>query len=177
MPAPSAGGLMLLEVARRCTARRRARRSRRWASARARTSTPSPRRCAARSRIARASRAIPTSRSRPPTARRCLSRPPSIRHGSRHAGDDQAEQDAPAAGLHDQEKGTSHLVVADAEGNVVSLTTTVNGPFGCEHRPRGHGHPPQQRARRLHAARRGQGFGLKDGGPNRLVRARDLSRA
>jgi gamma-glutamyltranspeptidase/glutathione hydrolase len=30
-----------------------------------------------------------------------------------------------------QESGTSHLVVADAEGNVVSLTTTVNGPFGA----------------------------------------------
>ncbi|MDB4998681.1 MAG: Gamma-glutamyltranspeptidase [Myxococcaceae bacterium] len=29
------------------------------------------------------------------------------------------------------EGGTSHLVVADAEGNVVSLTTTVNGPFGA----------------------------------------------
>jgi gamma-glutamyltranspeptidase/glutathione hydrolase len=30
-----------------------------------------------------------------------------------------------------RETGTSHLVVADAEGNVVSLTTTVNGPFGA----------------------------------------------
>jgi gamma-glutamyltranspeptidase/glutathione hydrolase len=29
------------------------------------------------------------------------------------------------------EGGTSHLVVADAEGNIVSLTTTVNGPFGA----------------------------------------------
>lgn len=29
------------------------------------------------------------------------------------------------------EKGTSHLVTADAEGNVVALTTTVNGPFGA----------------------------------------------
>lgn len=28
------------------------------------------------------------------------------------------------------EQGTSHLVVADGEGNVVSLTTTVNSPFG-----------------------------------------------
>jgi len=28
------------------------------------------------------------------------------------------------------EPGTSQLVVADAKGNVVSLTTTVNGPFG-----------------------------------------------
>jgi gamma-glutamyltranspeptidase/glutathione hydrolase len=30
------------------------------------------------------------------------------------------------------EKGTHHLLVADAEGNVVSLTTTVNGPFGAK---------------------------------------------
>ena len=29
------------------------------------------------------------------------------------------------------EQGTSHLVIADGEGNVVSLTTTVNGPFGA----------------------------------------------
>jgi gamma-glutamyltranspeptidase/glutathione hydrolase len=29
------------------------------------------------------------------------------------------------------EEGTSHLVVTDDEGNVVSLTTTVNGPFGA----------------------------------------------
>lgn len=28
------------------------------------------------------------------------------------------------------EQGTSHLVVADGEGNVVTLTTTVNSPFG-----------------------------------------------
>jgi gamma-glutamyltranspeptidase/glutathione hydrolase len=30
-----------------------------------------------------------------------------------------------------RENGTSHIVVADSEGNVVSLTTTVNGPFGA----------------------------------------------
>ncbi|HEX7665514.1 MAG TPA: gamma-glutamyltransferase, partial [Polyangiaceae bacterium] len=30
-----------------------------------------------------------------------------------------------------KEQGTSHLVVTDSEGNVVSLTTTVNGPFGA----------------------------------------------
>ncbi len=29
------------------------------------------------------------------------------------------------------EDGTTHLVVTDDEGNVVSLTTTVNGPFGA----------------------------------------------
>lgn len=30
-----------------------------------------------------------------------------------------------------REEGTTHIVVADAEGNVVSLTTTVNAPFGA----------------------------------------------
>lgn len=29
-----------------------------------------------------------------------------------------------------KENGTSHLVVTDREGNVVTMTTTVNGPFG-----------------------------------------------
>lgn len=30
-----------------------------------------------------------------------------------------------------REEGTTHLVVTDNDGNVVSLTTTVNGPFGA----------------------------------------------
>ena len=30
-----------------------------------------------------------------------------------------------------EEHGTTHLVVADDKGNVVSLTTTINGPFGA----------------------------------------------
>lgn len=30
-----------------------------------------------------------------------------------------------------REKGTTHVIVADSEGNVVSLTTTVNAPFGA----------------------------------------------
>jgi len=30
-----------------------------------------------------------------------------------------------------REQGTSHLIVSDAEGNVVSLTTTINDPFGA----------------------------------------------
>lgn len=38
-----------------------------------------------------------------------------------------------------REQGTSHLVVADAEGNVVSLTTTVNMPFGSRIVPQGTG--------------------------------------
>lgn len=30
-----------------------------------------------------------------------------------------------------KEQGTSHIVVTDQEGNIVALTTTVNGPFGA----------------------------------------------
>jgi gamma-glutamyltranspeptidase/glutathione hydrolase len=30
-----------------------------------------------------------------------------------------------------RERGTSHLIVSDAEGNVVSMTTTLNDPFGA----------------------------------------------
>jgi len=36
----------------------------------------------------------------------------------------------PAPEFKSQEHGTSHIVVADVDGNVVSLTTSVNGPFG-----------------------------------------------
>jgi gamma-glutamyltranspeptidase/glutathione hydrolase len=32
----------------------------------------------------------------------------------------------------EREKGTHHLLVVDGEGNAVSLTTTVNGPFGAK---------------------------------------------
>jgi gamma-glutamyltranspeptidase/glutathione hydrolase len=37
----------------------------------------------------------------------------------------------PAPAITSDEHGTHHLVVADADGNVVSLTTTVNNPFGA----------------------------------------------
>jgi gamma-glutamyltranspeptidase/glutathione hydrolase len=36
-----------------------------------------------------------------------------------------------ASEFRTREQGTSHLVVADSEGNVVSLTTTVNAPYGA----------------------------------------------
>jgi gamma-glutamyltranspeptidase/glutathione hydrolase len=36
-----------------------------------------------------------------------------------------------AAEFKTNEKGTSHLITADADGNVVAMTTTVNGPFGA----------------------------------------------
>jgi gamma-glutamyltranspeptidase/glutathione hydrolase len=75
-----------------------------------------------------------------------------------------------------KEKGTTHLVVADAEGNVVALTTTINGAFGANIVPEGTGillnnelddftHPDEVKA-----------FGLADGGPNRpRPRARPVS--
>jgi gamma-glutamyltranspeptidase/glutathione hydrolase len=37
----------------------------------------------------------------------------------------------PAAEFRLREQGTSHVVVADRDGNVVSLTTTINQPFGA----------------------------------------------
>jgi gamma-glutamyltranspeptidase/glutathione hydrolase len=37
----------------------------------------------------------------------------------------------PAPEFKTREQGTSHIVVADVEGNVVSLTSTVNAPFGA----------------------------------------------
>jgi gamma-glutamyltranspeptidase/glutathione hydrolase len=37
----------------------------------------------------------------------------------------------PAAEFLSKEHGTTHLIVADAEGNVVSLTTTINAPYGA----------------------------------------------
>jgi gamma-glutamyltranspeptidase/glutathione hydrolase len=66
-----------------------------------------------------------------------------------------------------KEKGTSHLIVADADGNVVALTTTVNGLFGSSIVPDGTGillnnelddftHPDDAAA-----------FKLTGGGPNR----------
>lgn len=45
----------------------------------------------------------------------------------------------PMAVLDGREQGTSHLVVADAEGNVVSLTTTINMPLGSRIVPPGTG--------------------------------------
>lgn len=37
----------------------------------------------------------------------------------------------PAVEFKTKEQGTSHLIVADPEGNIVSMTTTINGPFGA----------------------------------------------
>jgi len=37
----------------------------------------------------------------------------------------------PSVEFKTREEGTTHLIVTDDDGNVVSLTTTVNGPFGA----------------------------------------------
>jgi gamma-glutamyltranspeptidase / glutathione hydrolase len=38
----------------------------------------------------------------------------------------------PAADFRTREQGTTNIIVADSAGNVVSLTTTVNAPFGAQ---------------------------------------------
>jgi gamma-glutamyltranspeptidase/glutathione hydrolase len=43
-----------------------------------------------------------------------------------------ADKTSPIKRFLPEEKGTHALVVADAEGNIVSLTTTVNSPFGAD---------------------------------------------
>ena len=60
------------------------------------------------------------------------------RLAARRARIDPNKTQAPADFLTN-EKGTSHLVTTDAEGNVVALTTTINGPFGASIVPEGTG--------------------------------------
>ena len=83
--------------------------------------------CVARSPTARASRGTRTSSpgrgrptSAPSTLQQLAARRARIEPNRTHA--------APEFRLREQ--GTSHVVVADREGNVVSLTTTVNEAFG-----------------------------------------------
>ena len=42
-----------------------------------------------------------------------------------------ADKTHPGTEFKTREDGTSHVLITDAEGNVVSLTTTVNSPFGA----------------------------------------------
>ena len=66
-----------------------------------------------------------------------------------------------------KEQGTSHLVVADAAGNVVSLTTTVNGPFGAGIVAGDTGIVVNNELDDFTSVDDAAFFGLKDGGPNR----------
>jgi gamma-glutamyltranspeptidase/glutathione hydrolase len=66
-----------------------------------------------------------------------------------------------------QEEGTSHLVVADDEGNVVSLTTTVNGPFGARTVAGDTGIMLNNELDDFSSAADVTPFGVTGGGPNR----------
>ena len=66
-----------------------------------------------------------------------------------------------------REDGTTHLVVADDEGNVVSLTTTVNGPFGARIVAGDTGIVLNNQLDDFSAPADATPFGLTDGGPNR----------
>lgn len=75
-----------------------------------------------------------------------------------------------------KEQGTSHLVVADAAGNVVSLTTTVNGPFGSSIVAGDSGILLNNELDDFTSVEDAKAFNLKDGGPNRpRPRARPVS--
>ncbi len=75
-----------------------------------------------------------------------------------------------------REQGTSHLVTVDAEGNVVSLTTTVNGPFGASIVAGDTGILLNNELDDFTAPEDVKAFGVKDGGPNRpRPRARPVS--
>ena len=66
-----------------------------------------------------------------------------------------------------REQGTSHLVVADADGNVVSLTTTVNGPFGSRVVAGDTGIVMNDQLRDFSAPADIAGYGVVGLGPNR----------
>ena len=75
-----------------------------------------------------------------------------------------------------REQGTSHLIVADSAGNVVSLTTTVNGPFGSSIVAGDTGIVLNNELDDFTSSDEGAAFGMKDGGPNKpRARARPVS--
>lgn len=75
-----------------------------------------------------------------------------------------------------KEQGTSHLVVADSAGNVVALTTTVNGPFGSSIVAGDTGILINNELEDFTSVQDAKTFGLNDGGPNRpRPRARPVS--
>jgi len=66
-----------------------------------------------------------------------------------------------------KEQGTSHLVVADRAGNVVTLTTTVNGPFGSGVVAGDSGVLLNNQLDDFSSVEDAKIFGRNDGGPNR----------
>ena len=75
-----------------------------------------------------------------------------------------------------KEQGTSHVIVVDAAGNVVSLTTTVNGPFGASIVAGDTGILLNNELDDFTSAADAASFGQKDGGRNRArPRARPVS--
>ena len=75
-----------------------------------------------------------------------------------------------------KEQGTSHVVVTDSAGNVVTLTTTVNGPFGAGLVAGDTGILLNNQLEDFTSPEDAKAFGLKDGGPNRpRPRARPVS--
>jgi gamma-glutamyltranspeptidase/glutathione hydrolase len=66
-----------------------------------------------------------------------------------------------------REQGTTHLVVADDDGNVVSLTTTVNGPFGARILAGDTGIYLNNQLFDFSTPGDGAPFGVTGGGPNR----------
>lgn len=66
-----------------------------------------------------------------------------------------------------REQGTTHLIVADAEGNVVSLTTTVNAPFGATIVAGDTGIVMNDEMDDFSAPKDVEPFGVDGGGPNR----------
>jgi len=75
-----------------------------------------------------------------------------------------------------KEQGTSHIVVADAQGNVVTLTSTVNGPFGASIVAGDTGIVLNNQLDDFTSAEDAKAWALADGGPNRpRGRARPVS--
>ncbi len=75
-----------------------------------------------------------------------------------------------------KEGGTSHVIVADAAGNVVTLTTTVNGPFGSTVVAGDSGILLNNELDDFTSVEDANAFGMKNGGPNRpRPRARPVS--
>lgn len=79
----------------------------------------------------------------------------------------EATKTRPPQEFKTREQGTSHLVVADAEGNVVSLTTTVNGGFGASVIAGDTGVLLNNELDDFTAPDDVKVFGIADGGPNK----------